>query len=223
LRFINAWPSEPDIVVNVPPMGQVPIGDASNGLCGGMVFTVLDIFTAGLPPLLASRPSPTDPLFKYIVRRLFDSFNIPKGVLQYYEWMTTADSDLDVWITTVRGLAWRTIMEEWPGIQADLDNGHPCPLGLVTVETHDPTQMGHNHQVLAYGYDRTGDDLQIKVYDPNTDFASGDDVYLHLNVAAPTRKTDITHNINIGNPVRGFFRVSYQPSDPSVLEPGHTG
>jgi hypothetical protein len=184
-----------------------------------MVFTVLDVFTAGLPPLLAARPAPTDPLFKYIVRRLFDSFNIPAGVLQYYQWMTTADSDLDVWVTTIRGLAWRTIMEEWPHIQADLDNGHPCPLGLVTVETHDPTQMGHNHQVLAYGYDRNGDDLQIKVYDPNTDPSSGDDVYLHLNVAAPTRKTDITHNMNIGNPVRGFFRVPYQPSDPSALEP----
>ena len=40
LRFTNSWPSEPDIVVQVPPLGNVPIGDASNGLCGGMVFTV---------------------------------------------------------------------------------------------------------------------------------------------------------------------------------------
>jgi hypothetical protein len=219
LRFTNSWPAEPDIVVNVEPIGQVPIGNASNGLCGGMVFTVLDIFVAGVAPLLTARPSPRDPLFDYIVRRLFDSFDIPEGVLKYYKWMNTADADLDIWITTVRGLAWHTIMEEWPTIQGELDRGHPCPVGLVTVETRDPTQLGHNHQVLAYGYDRTGDELRIKVYDPNTDPDAGDNVQLSLNVAAPTRKTTITHNVNIGDPVRGFFRVAYTPRDPSGLEP----
>jgi hypothetical protein len=218
LQFINSWPSEPDLVVNVPPIGNIPIGDASNGLCGGMAFTVLDVFKAGLPPLLASRPSPDSPLFKYIVRRLFDSFDIPDGVLKYYQWMSTADADLDIWITTVRGVAWLTIMEEWPAIQADLDAGHPSPLGLVTVETRDPTQMGHNHQVLAYGYERTGDDLQVKIYDPNTDPAQGDGIQMSLNLANPTQKTPITHNISIANPVRGFFRVPYVPSDPSGLE-----
>jgi hypothetical protein len=79
--------------------------------------------------------------------------------------------------------------------------------------------MGHNHQVLAYGYDRAGDELQIKLYDPNTDPGGGDGVHMVLNVGDPTHKTPITHNINIGNPVRGFFRVPYTPSDPSALEP----
>jgi hypothetical protein len=43
-HFVNSWPSEPDIVVNVPALGNVSIGNASNGLCGGLVrqphFTV---------------------------------------------------------------------------------------------------------------------------------------------------------------------------------------
>jgi hypothetical protein len=184
-----------------------------------MVLTVLDVFVAGMPPLLDPRPSPDDPLFKYIVRRLFDSFDIPAGVLKYYDWMNTADGDLDIWVTKVRGVAWRTIMEEWPAIQQDLDGGHPCPLGLVTVEGHDPSQMGHNHQVLAYGYERSGGQLEVKIYDPNTDPGSGDGVHMVLNVANPTQKTVITHNINIGDPVRGFFRVPYTPGDPSALEP----
>ena len=34
LHFINSWPREPDIVVDAGPLGKVPIGDASNGLCG---------------------------------------------------------------------------------------------------------------------------------------------------------------------------------------------
>src|SRR5207244_10205615 len=131
LRFTNSWPSEPDIVVQVPPLGNVPIGDASNGLCGGMVFTVLDIFNAGLPPLEDAQPAQGSRLFNYIVRRLFDSFNLPGGVLQYYDWMITPDHDTGVWIAIRRGVAWRTIVDEWPHIKADLDQGRLCPLGLV--------------------------------------------------------------------------------------------
>ena len=52
LHFTNSWPPEPDIIVNVPPLGNVTIGDASNGLCGGMVYTVMDVFQAGLPGVL---------------------------------------------------------------------------------------------------------------------------------------------------------------------------
>jgi hypothetical protein len=219
LRFVNSWPSEPDIVVDVPPpVGKVSIGNASNGLCGGMVFTALDVFVAGLPPLPDPEPPQGSPLFDYIVRRLFDSFNIPDGVLKYYEWMIAPDADLDLWVTRVRGIAWRTITEEWPAIKNDLDAGRPSPLGLVTVATNDPAQLGKNHQVLAYGYDQNGNDLTLRVYDPNTDPSTGDGVYLQLNVAAPTQKTTINHNIDIGNPVRGFFRVDYTASDPSSLE-----
>src|SRR5262245_3626003 len=87
LPFRNSWPSQPDIVVDVPPFGRVAIGDASNGLCGGMVFTVRDVFEAGQPPLTGPQPYQGQPLFDYIVRRLFDSFNLPGGVLKYMEWM----------------------------------------------------------------------------------------------------------------------------------------
>src|SRR4051812_38791729 len=57
LPFSNSWPPQPDIVVDVPPFGQVAIGDASNGLCGGMVFTVRDVFESGQPPLTDPQPS----------------------------------------------------------------------------------------------------------------------------------------------------------------------
>ena len=60
LHFTNSWPNEPDIVANVPPFGNVSIGDASNGLCGGMVFTVRDVFQAGLPPIPdTANPAPS--------------------------------------------------------------------------------------------------------------------------------------------------------------------
>src|SRR3954471_18086674 len=121
LHFVNSWPSEPDIVVNVGPLGQVPIGDASNGLCGGMVYTVMDVFAAGLPPIPDTQnPAQGTPLFNYIVSRLFASFDIPDGVFKYYEWMNTPDHDTGFWLFIRRGVAWQTIVTEWPRIKADI-------------------------------------------------------------------------------------------------------
>ena len=51
------------------------------------------------------------------------------------------------------GLAHRTIVDEWPKVKADIDNGHPSPLDLIEVYSFDPTLLGENHQVLAYGYE----------------------------------------------------------------------
>ena len=92
--------------------GKVRVGDASNGLCGGMVFTVLDVFTAGLPPLQDGRPSAHTPLYSYIVARLVDSFDVPNGVLKYFDWMLEPDGDIDLWLTSRRGVLPRAIMEQ---------------------------------------------------------------------------------------------------------------
>jgi hypothetical protein len=221
LHFTNSWPHEPDIVVDVSPLGKVPIGDARNGLCGGMVYTVMDVFTAGLAPIPdTTNPAPGSPLFKYIVARLFASFDLPGGVLKYYEWMNTPDHDTGIWFVTRRGVAWHTIKQEWPRIKADIDGGRLAPLGLVTVRSADPTMLGHNHQVLAYAYDVDDTNrLTLHLYDPNTPASRADDVRLSLDLSRPTRSTAITHNVNIARPIRGFFRTSYTFSDPAALEP----
>jgi glucosylceramidase len=64
-----------------------------------------------------------------------------------------------------------------------------------------------------------GDNLTIRVYDPNTAHRSGDNVTLQLNLSNPTHTTQITASVNIPESVRGFFRVDYAFSDPSNLEP----
>jgi hypothetical protein len=221
LQFINSFPSEPDIIVNVPVYGNVAIGDASNGLCGGMVFTVRDLFEFHQRPLPGTMPPPQgSPLFNFIVSRLFDSFNLPGGVLKYFEWMNTPDHDTGVWVAIRRGVAWHTIVEEWPKIKADIDAGHPSPLGIVTVYSINPGDLGQNHQVLAYGYNLdNNNNLTLRVYDPNTMPSSADNVTLALNLGNPSHTTPITHNIGIGHSIRGFFRVDYTPKDPSFLEP----
>jgi len=217
LWFTNSWPPQPDIVVDVPPFGQVAIGDARNGLCGGMVFTVRDVFEAGQPPLTNPQPSQGQPLFDYIVRRLFDSFNLPGGVLKYMEWMNTPDHDTGIGPFVRRGLAWRTIIDEGPRVQADIDSGHPSPLGLVTVASVNPGDLGQNHQVLAYGYDLVGNTMTLRVYDPNS--GADDNVRVSFDVSNPTHTTPIAHNVNIAHPIRGFFRVDYVFADPSGLQP----
>ena len=215
LAFTNAWPSEPAVVLPTP-FGKINIGNAAAGLCGGMVFAALDFWHAGiLPP--ATRPAPGESLYRYIVRRLVESWHLPAGVAQYYQWMNLPDGDtgFDVFghhVVVERGLAWRTIHVQWPQIKADLDHGIPAALGLVTVASHRPQDLGRNHQVLACGYDVTNQRCTVRVYDPNQ--AQRDDIYIQFDTTAPTTPTTFHHNLGIDEPVRGFFRTAYTPGAP---------
>ncbi len=223
LHFTNSFPSEPDLTFDLPGIGRIPIGDASNGLCGGMVFTVRDVFeTRGLAPVPdVAQPAPGSPLFRYIVDRLIASFDIPHlGFMKYYDWMLTPDGDA-AWppLITRRGVAWRTIVEEWPArIQPELDAGRLCCLGLVTVASPNPAELGHNHQVMAYGYDLDGaGNLALHVYDPNTAQDQADTVTISLSLLDPEHATPIHHNVGIGSPIRGFFRTDYSYANPTGL------
>src|SRR5262249_11347290 len=79
LHFANFWPSLPIWTITLPGNVVIPIGDASKGMCGGMTYTVRDMFQAGvLPP--GDRTAPAGgPLYDYVASRLLDSFNLPYG------------------------------------------------------------------------------------------------------------------------------------------------
>jgi hypothetical protein len=218
--FSNAWPSEPAVTL-ASPFGQIHVGNADGGLCGGMVFAVVDYWHAAMVPP-AARPAPGDPLYGYIVRRLIDSWHVPAGVAQYFQWMNLPDGDtgFDVFgrhVVTDRGLAWRTIRTQWPQIKADLDRGTPAALGVVTVASSSPADLALNHQVLAYAYEQSGDEVSVRVYDPNR--GQRDDVWIRFDTSTPTKATTFTHNLGVGHPVRGFFRTAYAPSTPPAVNP----
>ena len=78
-----------------------------------------------------------------------------------------------------RGLAARTIAGQWPRIKAQLDAGQPAALGVVTVASANPLQLGHNHQVLAYAYQLDGTEVTLQVYDPNS--GPADDVSIRFD------------------------------------------
>jgi hypothetical protein len=157
--FDNAWPQQPAVVLPTP-FGDIAIGNAGGGLCGGMAFAALDYWLAGQAPG-PERPSAGDPLYRYIVNRLIDSWHVPAGVAQYYQWMSLPDGDNVIklfgrQVITERGLGWRTVRVQWPQIKKDLDRGLPVPIGVVTVASKNPKDLALNHQVLAFGIGRTG-------------------------------------------------------------------
>jgi hypothetical protein len=215
-RFPNRFPRVPVRRIGIPGVVSIPIGDASNGLCGGMALAARDFLEAGRPP--PPDPDPPEegtPLFRYLVDRLFDSFDLPVGPARYLELMSPALPDGDGALARfgvgLRGRARRMITEEWPKIRADIDGGHPSPLGLVRVRSWNPLDLKLNHQVLAYGYRVEGGRLVLRIYDPNR---PGDDgMTLSLRITDPRRPTPVGSTLP-GRPVYSFFRVPYRSSEP---------
>jgi hypothetical protein len=213
--FTNSWPPAPAISM-ATAFGEIDIGNAADGLCGGMVFAALDYWYAGVPTP-TEQPKPKTPVYKFLVRRIIDSWHVPVGVAQYFTWMNLPDGDVGFTafghrVIVEHGVSARTVSQQWPLIKADLDHGIPCALGLVTVASRDPSQLGMNHQVLAYGYDIAGTNVTVHVYDPNS--GQDDTVTVTFDSSHPTKATTFNHTIDIGHPVRGFFRTAYSPVAP---------
>lgn len=213
--FANAFPHVPVRRIGIPGVVSVPIGDASNGLCGGMAFAARDYFEAGRPPPEGSTPPSEGELFDYLVDRLFDSFGLPFGPARYLELMSPLLSDGEtVWSrlgVAPHGRAWRMVRQEWPAIRAEIDGGHPAAIGLVRVKSTDPFELKRNHQVLAYGYDLVGTALTLHLYDPNR--PRDDHVTLSLSLANPWAGTNVLA-FPAGPTVFAFFRVPYAAAAP---------
>lgn len=207
LPFHNYFPGDSPVMTIPTPFGAIPIGNASGGLCGGMIFTVMDLFARQQPP----PPSATSDVFAYLSRRLIDSFNLPFGFLKYYDWQRRPLASRSLaGIVVQEGLTYLSVVREWPKIRALLDAQQLAPLGLVKAHSFNPMELGQNHQVLAYAYDLNEEsgDVMIRVYDPN--FKNDDDVSLFMNLNNPLDGCPIFHYFE-GEVVRGIFLTDYSP------------
>jgi hypothetical protein len=207
LHFANDFPRGPVLRAGLGPV-RIPIGNAANGLCGGMIFAARDLFEAGE----AAPPDRTPPpggsrLFRYLVRRLFTSFDLPAGPVRYWVWMARSTGDG----LLRRGLIHRTVEREWPKVKGDLDRGVLSPLGVIRTRSVNPLQLGLNHQLLAYAYalDTASGSVRIAVYDPN--HPDNDGLTLTLRLAGPRRSIEYLPG---ETPVRGFFRARYRSPSP---------
>jgi hypothetical protein len=95
LHFPNAFPHVPNLEIDLPGGTTLPIGDAANGLCGGMAYMVRDLFEAGLAPPALTRAPGDGPVFRYVADRLLDSLSLPFGPATYLKLMHPALPDGD--------------------------------------------------------------------------------------------------------------------------------
>jgi hypothetical protein len=213
-HFANDFPHVPLRSIGIPGVVSIPIGDASNGLCGGMAFAVRDYVEAGRTPPPDTTAPGSGSLYDYLVERLLDSFGLPLGPARYLELMDPLLPDGETLLSRIgwgpHGRAWRMIRDEWPKVRADVDAGVLSPLGLVKVKSPNPMDLGKDHQVLAYAYDVAGGRLTLRIYDPN--WPNRDDVTLSLPITDPYRAAPVTYHP--ADPVFSFFRVTYARATP---------
>jgi hypothetical protein len=197
LHFANRWPSGPTVRLGAIDPRRVGIGDASAGLCGGMAFTVRDLWEHGvLPPLDAEPPANGSPRFTSIVRRQVQSL----------DWLRLP---VRFWVNAIRpDLAEHTRDVEWPRIRAEIDAGRLAQVGLVRATGLNPRALTQNHQVLAYAYDATDEDVTLRIYDPN--WPDRDNVVVRMSL----RGEEPTFEQTTGEPLHGFFLAPYAPADP---------
>ncbi len=197
---------------------KLPLGDAANGLCGGMAYAVRDLFEAGrLPPPDTTAPG-EGPLFDYLVERLLDSYDLTgpdPAPCVYYRLMSPALLDQETWWATVSGQhsrAWVMVKEAWPAIQKDVDAGHLSPLGMIGLLSWDPRLMGVHHQVLVWGYTLTGTQLVLNLYDPNG--PDQDDNTMSLDIGNIGEPISVSRTPPSNHPVFCFFPTDYAPKVP---------
>lgn len=179
------------------PEDWLPITQADAGLCGGMTYAAMDYFALGQRPpeasteggLFVAPDSADDPLFLFIRERLLDSFDFTGRGHRWLSYTSPLYPDDDEGILQTfgvwKGKAWVTYREEWPRIRQLLDEGRLAPLGLVQSAEFD---IGKNHQVLAYAYEQSAQNVKLWIYDPNVPGqaadANADDLYLEFDTTS---------------------------------------
>lgn len=157
LHFANRFPPGPTVRLGPLDPSRLGIGDAANGLCGGMAWFVRERFESCQPiPPDPEPPANGSPLFKALVRRQVKSL----------EWMRTP---LAFWRMGVRGagMARRTNEHEWPRIRRLIDADRLAMVGLVRSQGINPLKLTKNHQVVCYGYVTADRTARLRIYDPN--------------------------------------------------------
>lgn len=203
LHYANRWPHGPTVRFGPLDPRIIGVGDAANGLCGGMVFTVRDLFEAGItPPADTEPPANGSPRFKSIVRRQVQSLDWLKVPVRFYA--RTAFGSL-----VGGGLAKATFEDEWPKIRREIDEGRLAMLGLIRVNSRNPFKLTGNHQVVAYGYAEDGRGVTLRLYDPN--WPDNDTVTTTLHLDQALHPTGIDQSTR--ETLLGYFLAPFKSGD----------
>jgi len=203
-HFANAWPHGPTVKIGPLDPRWIGIGDAADGLCGGMVYAAADLFISGVPVPGDRSPFPNgSSRFRAVVRRQVESLF----------WLTVP---LRFWLRSAIGgsfggdRAKATLDREWPKAKAALDAGRLVLIGLIRVASADPRALTLDHQVLAYGYAEDGRGVTLRLYDPN--WPDRDDVTITIHLDPALRPAGLSQST--GEPLLGWFVLPYSPATP---------
>ena len=190
----------------------------TSGRCGGMAYAALDYFYAGIPiPTHNEKdfpngqvPGDDSMLGKYIYDRLITSL-FANG-LKFYSWARKLDHY--TWAYD-QGVPQLTKDEEFPKLMRRLENG-PVPIGLMHPEGG-LTNLGKNHQVVAYGaeIDDASGTMKVYVYDNNH---PGREVVLTRGPSDTYFTNNIIRNDGSYGTYRGFFVEAYSHKTPQYID-----
>ena len=204
LHFANRYPPGPTVKVGPLDPRWIGVGDASHGLCGGMCFTVRDLFEAGVAvPPDREPPENGSPRFKSIVRRQVQSLDYFRLPIRFY-----ARSAFGHRLGGDRARA--TFEDEWPKVRRQIDEGRLAMIGLIRVAGINPFKLTGNHQVIAYGYAEDGRGVALRLYDPN--HPDNDTVTATIKLDPAVRPTGLEQST--GEPLLGYFSAPYRGRDP---------
>ncbi len=212
-HFANAFPPQPALRIGWRGLVELGIGDAAAGLCGGMCYTVRDLFEAGVKPPPDVAPPVAGNRFDYIVRRQVDSLDWLRVPLRFYDLQALRPKQVTWWSRLLgrQGHAAIMVRDEWPRVRRDLDAGRLSVVGLIKLTSLDPRLLGRNHQVVAYGYDLDPSRLILRIYDPN--YPDRDDIELRLKLPAGPGPAQLEYST--GEQVVCFFRATYRRREPA--------
>jgi hypothetical protein len=203
-HFANAWPAGPTVRFGPFDPRLIGVGDASTGLCGGMVYTVADLYAAKVPVPADREPFANGSArFAAIVRRQVESLALLTVPVRFWLRMATGNS-------FGRDLARSTFEHEWPIAKAGLGEARLVPIGLIRVASADPRNLTKNHQVVASGYAEDGREASLRIYDPN--WPDRDDVVITIHLDNALRPAGLDQST--GEPLLGWFVLPYSPAEP---------
>ena len=199
--FANSFTNH---VVRIPALG---IDITTKGRCGGMAAAALDHWHAGLAMPESSYLRQDGSLVgDYVYSRLIDTM-IDNGA-KFVHYATSLDHP--TWLRG-KGVSRMVREDQLPLLKARLDAGQPQLLGLTQARS--VTELGNDHQVVAYGYREDARYTYVYVWDNRT---PGREVTLKLTTSDDPNERQITG----AGTWRGLFVGSYSRKRPSYLAEG---
>jgi len=211
LHFPNRF--EPGVVQRL-----IEPGITSMGLCGGMSFTVRDLFERGiLPPADREPPARGTRRYGFLFRRQVESFDWLRLPLRFWLLAVLHRDPPAWWFRLLRRRPHGALSraQEWPRIRAEIDAGRLAQIGLVRELSANPFRLTRNHQVLGYAYRVEPERVAIRIYDPNWPDADEVELRLDLPTAGPPLLAQTT-----GEPLHAFFLARFVPAEPRAFEAG---